>query len=123
MQEKQMAAAQNNLVAAGSQGAVPRQQEFVNFKMPKDLALVSSSGIKRSLFATNAWDWGEKLSKVRLDREVDASHVFRPHLAELKNKAQFLVKRLQIWLIYASKFKYELRHEYDKILTSSFLLS
>ena len=42
MQEKQMAAAQNTAVG-GNAGNPPRVPEFINFKMPKDLALVSGS--------------------------------------------------------------------------------
>ena len=41
MQEKQMTANANMVGAAGVAGTEKRVQEFVNFKMPKDLALVS----------------------------------------------------------------------------------
>ena len=43
-----MAAAQNTAVG-GNAGNPPRVQEFINFKMPKDLALVSDAenGSKR----------------------------------------------------------------------------
>ena len=42
MQEKQMTANANMVGAAGVAGIEKRVQEFVNFKMPKDLALVSN---------------------------------------------------------------------------------
>ena len=49
MQEKQMAAAQNTAVG-GNAGNPSRLQEFINFKMPKDLALVSSPQIDKLAF-------------------------------------------------------------------------